>query len=159
MKSRSSNIGEKEMPTPKLWRRAGASTLPFLPLTAICSQTGKLAQLCRNFKGRSVCQMSARAEQSQSIRGHWSCCVLGTIVLPWQCGALVFLCSPESLAGHCTKQSKCCAPLVQLCSTAAMTQGHSKAELHLKHFGGLTDTYFWNDCGEKPSWSGAGIAE
>lgn len=36
---------------------------------------------------------------------------------------------------------------------------HGTSELHLKHFGGLTDKYFQNDCGEMPSWRGAGIAE
>lgn len=85
---------EKEVLALKLWgRKDGTCTLPFLPLTATCSQAGKFAQFCLDFKGRSVCQMSARAEQSQCVRSPWGCYGTRTIVLPRQSGTHVSMLS------------------------------------------------------------------
>ena len=100
--------------------------------------------------------MSARAEQPES-RSPWSCCGIGTIVLPWQSGAPAFLCCPASQAGPCTQWNK------WLCSFYATRQYsckgsvHGTSELHLKHFGGLTDKYFQNDCGKGPAGGVLGL--
>ena len=108
------------------------------------------------FPGRNVCPVLPGLQ-----RRVWSpnVCTCWAVAVGW--GSLEWASLTLAEAGSSISRL-CWVPRVvgkTLCSSCAtfiavIAQTHGQGRVVFEALWGVTDKYFWNDCGEKPSWGG-----